>query len=367
MKYYIIAGEPSGDLHGSNLMKAILKKDPQASFKFWGGDLMQAVYPGLVTHYKKMAFMGFIEVVKNLKTISSYFKLAKSDIKEFNPNVVIFIDYPGFNLRMARWCKVNGYKVSYYISPQIWAWHSSRLKDIKKYVDKMLVVLPFEKQYYADHGVEVDFVGHPLLDAIQSFKALPIDIEKNQKPIIALLPGSRKQEIEKILPHMLSVMEDFGDYQFVIGGLRNHDGLYQHILGGMDVPIVWDKTYDLLASSELALVSSGTATLEAALFNVPQVVCYFGNKVSFLIARRLVNLKYISLVNLIMDKEVVEELIQYNLNKKSLTQALADIAGPKKQAILKDYQELKSKLGISGASSNAAQIITDFAKEDSNI
>ncbi|WP_459212693.1 lipid-A-disaccharide synthase [Aquimarina rhabdastrellae] len=368
MKYYLIAGEASGDLHGSNLMKAILKKDPNAEFRFWGGDLMQEVGGVLVKHYRELAFMGFIEVLFNLFTILKNIKMCKQDIIDFNPDAIIFIDYPGFNMRIAKWAKPLGYKTLYYISPQIWAWKEGRIKDIKRDVDQMYVILPFEKSFYEDkHNYPVHFVGHPLLDAIDNRKVISLDDfkEKNQlddRPIIALLPGSRKQEITKMLNVMLSVTDDFKAYQFVIAGAPSQDiSFYNTFVQQKNVNIITNQTYDLLSHAHAALVTSGTATLETALFKVPEVVCYKGSSISYEIAKRIIKLDYISLVNLIMDRSVVTELIQHEFNHTQLKQELAQILdGERRQAILADYNDLEQKLGGKGASDNAAQLIIDF-------
>ena len=329
MKYYIIAGEASGDLHAANLMKALKKKDPQADFRFWGGDLMQDVGGTMVKHYKELAFMGFIEVVMNLRTILKNITLCKKDITNYNPDVIIFVDYPGFNLRIAKWAKTEGYKTHYYISPQIWAWKEGRIKDIKRDVDAMYVILPFEKEFYEDkHNFPVHFVGHPLIDAIAQKQLInPSDFKAefnlDNRPIIALLPGSRKQEISKMLEVMLSVTKDFKDYQFVIAGAPSQDAaFYSKFTKKQNVNLVMNRTYDILSLATAALVTSGTATLETALFKVPEVVCYKGSTISYQIAKRVINLEYISLVNLIMDKPVVKELIQGDFNTKTLKKEL---------------------------------------------
>lgn len=368
MKYYIIAGEASGDLHGSNLIKALLAKDKQADIRFWGGDLMEKAGGTLVKHYRETAFMGFLEVLLNLGTIFKNIKLCKKDISSFRPDVIIFIDYSGFNLRIAKWAKNLGFKTNYYISPQIWASRENRIKKIKRDIDKMLVILPFEKDFYENkHNYKVDFVGHPLIDAIG---ALPLDSErefrqKNQldphKPIIALLPGSRKQEIKNMLAIMLKVVADFKDYQFVVAGAPSLDPEeYQLYLKGKEVNLVYNQTYDLLHHAYAALVTSGTATLETALFKVPQVVCYKGNWVSYQIAKRIITLDYISLVNLIMDKEVVKELIQSDFNVQNLKTELANILeGPKRSIQLEAYEELEKRLGGKGASEKTATLIVE--------
>ena len=325
MKYYIIAGEASGDLHAANLMKALLAKDPQANFRFWGGDRMQAVGGTLVKHYKDLAFMGFLEVLLNLRTILRNISFCKKDISEFKPDILIFVDYPGFNMRIAKWAKQQGIPTHYYISPQIWAWKENRIKAIKRDVDAMYVILPFEKDFYEKkHQYRVHFVGHPLLDAIAQRQEVDEAIFKaenglDHRPIIALLPGSRKQEIAKMLKIMLSIVDDYHQYQFVIAGAPSIDyDFYQRFIKEENVHFVSGKTYDLLSIAYAALVTSGTATLETALLNIPEVVCYKGNWISYHIAKRIIKLKYISLVNLIMDKPVVTELIQGDLTKKNL-------------------------------------------------
>ncbi|WP_309613441.1 lipid-A-disaccharide synthase [Flavobacterium sp.] len=365
MKYYIIAGEASGDLHGSNLMKALHEEDPQAEIRFWGGDLMQKAGGTLVKHYRKLAFMGFIEVVFNLKTILSNITFCKKDITDFQPDVLIFIDYPGFNMRIAKWAKALNYKTHYYISPQIWAWKENRIKAIKQDVDKMFVILPFEKSFYEDkHHFPVDFVGHPLIDAIQNQPPFDEAVfrKENQlsdRPIIAVLPGSRKQEITKMLSLMLSVVDDFQDYQFVIAGAPSQDyEFYQQFITNKNIKFISNKTYDLLRSSTAALVTSGTATLETALFKVPEVVCYKGSWASYQIAKRIITLKYISLVNLIMDQEVVTELIQDDCNKKRIKEELQKLLEPKyRENLLKNYDILEQKLGGVGASKKTAKLI----------
>ncbi len=366
MKYYIIAGEASGDLHGSNLMKALLRQDLNAEFRFWGGDLMQKVSDSLVKHYKELAFMGFLEVIMNLRTITKNLRFCKQDIVAFNPDVIIFIDYPGFNLRIAKWAKQCGIKTHYYISPQIWAWKENRIKAIKHDVDKMYVILPFEKEFYEDkHSYPVEFVGHPLIDAIADrtqvdeyeFRA---QYELNEKPIIALLPGSRKQEIRKMLTVMLSVVNDYPDYQFVIAGAPSQEySFYAPFIDNPNVHFVSNNTYDLLSVSTAALVTSGTATLETALFKIPEVVCYKSSWLSYQIGKRLVkHIKYISLVNLIMDKEVVTELIQNEFNTKNLKQELTVILDAyERTKFFINYYYLEKKLGGKGTSEKVAELI----------
>lgn len=365
MKYYIISGEASGDLHGSNLMKALLKEDVHAEFRFWGGDLMKAVGGTLVKHYKTLAFMGFAEVLMNLRTITKNLAFCKKDILDYQPDTIIFIDYPGFNLRIAKWAKQQKFITQYYISPQIWAWKENRIKAIKRDVDNMYVILPFEKSFYEDkHHYPVHFVGHPLIDAIANRK--PIDEytfraenELNKKPIIAILPGSRKQEIKKMLSVMLSVVNDFKAYQFVIAGAPGQDfELYKPFLSNQ-VGFIHNKTYDLLSVSYAAIVTSGTATLETALFKVPEVVCYKGSWLSYQIGKRLVkHIKYISLVNLIMDKAVVTELIQDQMHTKRLKKELQFILDEYERVkFFLNYYDLEKKLGGKGASANTARLI----------
>lgn len=366
MKYYIIAGEASGDLHASNLMKALLQEDKRAAFRFWGGDLMQAVGGTLVKHYKELAFMGFTEVIMNLRTILGNIKFCKKDILHYNPDVIILVDYPGFNMRIAEFSKKKNIATHYYISPQIWAWKENRIKKIKRDVDQMYVILPFEKDFYEKkHDYPVHFVGHPLLDAIADRQQVdPEQFRKenmlSEKPIIALLPGSRKQEISKMLSVMLDMVDKFTDHQFVIAGAPSQDlKFYKQIIANTDVSIVENKTYDLLSLSNAALVTSGTATLETALFKVPEVVCYKGNAISYQIGKRLVkNIKYIALVNLILDKEVVTELIQDEFNTTRLEDELFKILDHKyREKIFDSYYELEQKLGGKGASENTAKLI----------
>ena len=365
MKYYIIAGEASGDLHGSNLMKALYKEDSSANIRFWGGDLMQNVGGILVKHYKDLAFMGFVEVLFHLKTILNNIKICKKDIIDFQPDVIIFIDYPGFNLRIAKWAKVEGFKIHYYISPQIWAWKENRITEIKRDVDKMYVILPFEKDFYEKkHHFPVEFVGHPLIDAIHNHSATVADVfrtenQLSEKRIIAILPGSRKQEITKMLSVMLSVVSDFPDYQFVIAGAPSQEfSFYEGFITNENIKFVSNKTYDLLSNATAALVTSGTATLETALFKVPEVVCYKGSWISYQIAKRVITLKYISLVNLIMDEEVVTELIQEDCSSKRINEELKKILDPTyRQNLLKKYEVLEEKLGGIGASEKTAKLI----------
>ena len=367
MKYYIIAGEASGDLHGSNLIKALKEKDATATIRCWGGDLMQQAGGDLAKHYKEMAFMGFVEVLKNIPSIFKNIRFCKEDITAFKPDVIIFIDFSGFNLRIAKWAKKHNFKTTYYIAPQIWASREGRIDKIKRDIDNMYVILPFEKDFYAKHNYKVAFVGHPLLDAIAN-SAIQ---EENQfratngldaaKPIIALLPGSRKQEVQEMLAVMLSVVNDFKDYQFVIAGAPSlDDSFYQAFLKHKNIGFVSNQTYSLLKNSYAALVTSGTATLETALFKVPQVVCYKGSWISYQIAKRIITLNYISLVNLIMDRESVKELIQNKLTSENLKKELAKIVSAEQRSkILKDYDVLEQKLGGKGASKKTAALIIE--------
>lgn len=368
MKYYLIAGEASGDLHGSNLMKAIKTLDKGTEFRAWGGDLMAVQGATLVKHYRDLAFMGFKEVAANLRTILRNIKLCKEDILQWQPDVLIFIDYPGFNMRIAEWAKKQGIKTVYYISPQVWAWKEKRALKLKRDIDKMIVILPFEQDFYKKYDYPVEYVGHPLLEAVEGFvpkadfrKANGLDAGK---PIIAVLPGSRKQEITKKLPIMLGVRQYFPEYQFVIAGAPGQDKEFYSQFLGQDAKIVFGQTYNLLAHSAAAMVTSGTATLETALFEVPEVVCYKGSKISYEIGKRLVKVRFISLVNLIMDKEVVKELIQDDLTTDNLRRELERLLknNTELDKLKRDYKALKERLGGSGASQRAAKIIYNFAQ-----
>ncbi len=363
MNYYIIAGEASGDLHASNLIKELKDLDTAAHFRCWGGDLMKAQGAELVKHYRDLAFMGFTEVLMNLRTIFKNIDFCKKDILDHKPDVLILVDYPGFNLRIAEFAKQNAIKVFYYISPQVWAWKQSRVHKIKKIVDKMFVILPFEKEFYQQFNYDVDFVGHPLLDATVNFSTQENTFQINsKKPIIALLPGSRKQEIKTMLPLMLTMYKHYPNYQFVIAGAPSQtEDFYKSLYSNSDIQIVFNQTYQLLQKSEAALVTSGTATLETALFNVPEVVCYKGGAISYAIAKQLVKVKFISLVNLIMDKEIVKELIQKELNEINLKIELDKLLALKSREImLNEYSELRAKLGNSGASKKTASLIIAY-------
>ena len=365
MKYYIISGEASGDLHGANLMKALYKAEPEAEVRFWGGNLMEQVGGTLVKHYKDLAFMGFAEVLANLSTILKNLDFCKKDIEAFKPDVLIFIDYPGFNMRIAKWAKQKGYDTHYYISPQIWAWKEGRIKAIKKDVNQMYVILPFEKDFYEKkHQFPVHYVGHPLLDEIEDFKLNKAnDFRKvhqlDDRPIIALLPGSRKQEISRLLAEMLQIVNDYPQYQFIIAGAPSLEfTFYKQFIHQENVKFISNDTYNLLNNAFAALVTSGTATLETALFKVPQVVVYKANNLSYQIAKRVINLKYISLVNLIMDELIVTELIQSNCNKIQIQREFDKVINNlDRNRILAKYDELSEKLGSGGASERVINTI----------
>jgi lipid-A-disaccharide synthase len=373
MKYYIIAGEASGDLHGSNLIKELKKLDASATIRCWGGDKMQQAGGELVKHYRDLAFMGFAEVLMNLRTIFRNLKFCKEDILQFKPDALILIDYPGFNLRIAKWAKQQGFKVIYYISPQVWAWKEKRVRSMKQCIDKMLVILPFEKKYFHDKwNWEVEYVGHPLVEVIENekskVKSLPAEQagqKFSDKPIVALLPGSRKQEIIKKLPVMLEVSKYFPNYQFIVAQAPSvEDNFYKTFTQKFpNVSSVTDKTYDLLLQAKAALVTSGTATLETALFGVPEVVCYKGSPISYEIGKRLIKVKFIALVNLIMDKLVVKELIQHELTVENLKNELQELITNETRidSIKKDYDALKKLLSEGGnASAKAARSIIHF-------
>ncbi|MFK7756248.1 MAG: lipid-A-disaccharide synthase [Flavobacteriales bacterium] len=358
-KLFIISGEASGDLHGSNLVKALKEQSTDLEIQGWGGELMQAAGVELKEHYKNLAFMGFAEVIMNLRTIIKNFKRCKSQIEAFRPDAVIFIDYPGFNLRMAEWVTEKGIKSLYYISPQIWAWKQNRVHKIKKYVDQMYTILPFEADFYKKFGVDVHYVGHPLLDVVSEApdeKQFRINNDLDQRPILAVLPGSRTQEIDRMLGLMLKSAEEFPEYQIVIAGAPSKDYLAYEKYISDKVSLVFGQTYALFNAAAAGWVTSGTATLEAAISEMPQVVVYKANGISYQIARRLVKIKYISLVNLIMDKEVVRELIQRDASVKELRTELRKIISntPERAELLSNYKRLKVKLGNSGASKKTA-------------
>ena len=376
MKYYIIAGEASGDLHGSNLIKELKNINPSSTFRCWGGDLMKSQCNKLVMHYEDFSYMGFLEVIVNAKKILSYISLCKKDIEEYNPDVIIYIDYPGFNMKIAEWAKRKNFINHFYISPKVWVWKEYRVKKIKRVIDKMYVILPFEEGFYINkHNYKVDFVGHPLLDAIDNQKKFNRQefLAKNKlssKPVIALLPGSRNQEIIKLLPLMLDVVSNFNDYQIIIAGAPNKSiNYYEKIIlsnkeSRSSIKVICNQTYDILRISSAAIVTSGTATLETALFKVPQVVCYKTSMISYLIGRLLIhNLKFISLVNIILDKHVVKELIQNNCNKDNLVIELQKILNKSDRSLmLKEYELLHKKLGGKGASKKTAELISKYSK-----
>lgn len=363
MRYYCIAGEASGDLHGSNLIKAIKQKDVHANFRCWGGDLMEAEGVTLVKHYRSLAFMGFFEVVKNLRTILANISFCKADIASFKPDVIILIDYPGFNLKIAEWAKKQGYKVVYYIAPQVWAWKSQRVKLMKQCIDAMICILPFEQKYFKEKwNWDVFYVGHPLIEAIESAqKTNHLSLQFN-KDVVAILPGSRKQEIKSKLPIMLSVAKYFPNHQFVVAKAPAlPDAFYEDAIAGYEnVSAVKNQTYTLLKMSKAAIVTSGTATLETALFNVPEVIGYKTGKLTYEIAKRIIKIKYICLVNLIMDKPVVKELIQDDLNEANLISELKLLLFDEayRKQMLEDYSLLRQRLNTQqSASENAANII----------
>jgi len=355
MKFYIITGEPSGDLHASNLVEEFKKCNNELEFRAWGGERLLAQGVELAKHIKETAFMGLLDVLKNLGAIKKNLNYCKKDILKYKPDALILVDYPGFNLKIASFAKEQGIKVFYYISPKVWAWNKSRVAKLKKYVDELLVIFPFEVDFYQKYGMKVTYVGNPLLDEIGkgnfSFSY------STEKPIIALLPGSRKQEIESILPKMLTVVNTYPNHQFVIAAANTFSKqYYQSIMKENNVKLVFDETYGLLSNATAALVTSGTATLETALFKVPQVVCYKTNWLTYFLAKNLIKIKYLSLVNILMDKLVVKELIQKELNKNSIKEELDILLNDNKE-ILTDYDKLIELLNKKGASKNAAQFI----------
>jgi lipid-A-disaccharide synthase len=364
MKYFLVAGEQSGDLHGSNLVRELKSSDREADIVCWGGDLMESSGARLLMHYSKSAFMGFTVVLKNLGMISRNLSLCKNQIAAYKPDALILIDYPAFNLRIAKFAKNAGFRVFYYISPKFWAWNEGRVKKVKQYVDRMYIIFPFETEFYSKYDITVKYRGNPLVDEIEKQKSsLPsrndiiASLGLNEKPVIAFLAGSRKHEVENILPQMIKVLKYFPEYQFVLAGTKNlSDELYMNILGKEPVKLVREKTYELLSVADAALVKSGTATLEAALLGIPQVVCYKGDFFSMLISWILIKVKYISLVNLIMDSEVVKELLQYKLNERNLFRELKSIlpGGEKRDKMISDYKLLKENLGPAGASARVA-------------
>ena len=366
MKYYVIAGEASGDLHGSNLITEIFKLDQNADIRAWGGDKMENAGATIIKHFKELSFMGFYEVFMNLRRILKNIEFCKNDIKQFNPDKIIFIDYPGFNLRIAKWAKKNSFSTYYYIAPQIWAWDEKRIKNIKTNIDNLYVILPFEKEYFEQkHNYNVKFLGHPLLDSINNFQSsLKINFFTenkidNKKEIISILPGSRKQEIKKILVVMLKVIDHFPKYQFIIAGAPNIElDFYKEIIRNKKVKIIKARTYELLTHSKAALVTSGTATLETAIFKIPQVVCYKTSFISYMLAKLFIKIKFISLVNLIMKEEIIKELIQSKCTKKNIIKELKKVLDLNKRKELSiKYDNLISLLGSSGSSKRVAKDI----------
>ncbi|MFA4869277.1 MAG: lipid-A-disaccharide synthase [Pedobacter sp.] len=366
MRYYLVAGEASGDLHGANLMKALKVEDGNAEFRYYGGDKMKAQGGVLDKHYSEMAFMGFTEVLLNLRTIFKNMKACKAAVLAYKPDVLILIDFPGFNLKIAEFAKANDIKVCYYISPKVWAWNQKRVLKIKRIVDQMFCILPFEVDFYKQWGMTVDYVGNPLLDEIAQFTADSDFRTKHnlQKEVIALLPGSRKQEIERLLPDMLSVTTNFPDYHFVVAAAPSFDETYyRQFIKTDNVTLVFAQTYNLLTIAKAAIVASGTATLETALFHVPQVVVYRGGAISVAIARALVKIRFISLVNLIMDRRVVTELIQNDCNTKNIIQELSHVlSADGRNQMMNDYKELSGKMGTAGASERTAKLILTYLK-----
>jgi len=367
MKYYLVAGEASGDLHGANLMKALKEKDTEAEFRFFGGDLMLAQGGTLVQHYASMAYMGIIEVVMNLRTILKNMKTCKQDILGWQPDVLILIDFPGFNLKIAEFAKTHGLMVCYYISPKVWAWNQKRVYKIKKAVDHLFCILPFEVDFFNRFDMKVDYVGNPLLDAVVAFKPNPHFLSAHnlsEKPIIALLPGSRKQEISRLLPQMAQVAKGYPQYQFVVAGAPSFNAAYyEPYLQQQALPVVFNATYDLLHHARAAIVASGTATLETALFNVPQVVVYKANQLMVTVGRMVLKIKYISLVNLIMDERVVQELIQEDCNTASISAELEKLTeeGSYRKTMLAHYEQLHHMMGKPGASAQTATLIYQYA------
>ncbi len=368
MKYYIIAGEASGDLHAANLMKEIKLLDKKADFRAWGGNLMQQEGAKLTTHYKDLAFMGFVDVLLNIGKIRKNFKVCKTDLLAYNPDILILVDYPGFNLRIAEFAKKHQITTYYYISPKIWAWKKSRAWKIKKYIDKMFVIFPFEQKFYEQYEYDVEYVGNPLVDEIEKKRENLQSRDKflknnnlDARPIIALLPGSRRQELKFILPEMLKVVDKYSDYQFIIAGAPSFsEDDYSEFTKDTDVKIIFSQTYDLLNNADAAIVTSGTATLETAIFNIPQVVVYKTMPIQYNIGKHFIKIKFFSLVNIIMDCEIVKELLQNDLEQQIDTE-LDKILNDKKYrtTMLKNYEALRKKLGTTGASQRAAQQIVN--------
>jgi len=372
MKYYIIAGEASGDLHASNLIKGLFKHDPEAEVRAWGGELVEAAGAKLIKHYKELAIMGFVEVLSHLSTIRKNFKFAKMDILDFQPDVLITVDFPGFNLRMAKWAKAKGIRTFHYISPNVWAWKKNRVYSMRKTIDQLFVILPFEPEFYQKFDVNPIYEGHPLLDAVNQFQTVDLQRFKqkhslDERKIVAILPGSRKQEISRMLPHMIRIAKRKSEYQYLIAGAPGMDvDFYQQFISNHDnIHLLHNETYHILYYAVSGMICSGTATLEAALFNVPQVVCYKTNRISFFIARLIVKIRRFSLVNLILSRDAVKELIQHEMTDESLSREFNDICpdGNKHDVVLGDYQELKLKLGSNGVSDRIAKKMINLLHE----
>ncbi len=363
MKYYIIAGEASGDLYGSKLIDEIFSIDKKAEIRFWGGDNMIKSGGYNVKHIKELAFMGFYEVLKNIVTIIRNINFCKNDIKEFNPDKIIYIDYPGFNLKICKWAKNNEYKNYYYISPQIWAWKENRIKTIKNNIDKLFVIFPFEKEYYQKKfKMEVEFYGHPLIEQIDNFNSSKEFLKKNkitkEREIISLLPGSRSQEINSMLPIFLTLKKHYSNYELIVAGVKNVNKSVYQPAKDLDVKVIYNQTYDLLYHSKIAIVTSGTASLECALFNVPQIVCYKTSSISYFIGKSLVNISFISLVNIILKKATVKELIQNDLTEKNLVNELSNLLNNDRVSdIINEYSNIYSMLSIKGTSKKIAMSI----------
>jgi lipid-A-disaccharide synthase len=376
MKYFIIAGEPSGDLHGSNLLRNLVAADPEADISCWGGDMMKEAGGKLLKHYRETAFMGVWEVLVNIRKVKANFAECRRQIAAIKPDVVILIDYPGFNLRIAKYVKSLGIRVFYYISPKFWAWKEGRVEKIKKYIDRLYIIFPFEKAFFKKHGFDAVYLGNPLIDQVGSWRSETGDRKKiissmglDEKPVIALLAGSRLQEVKKILPEMVSVASSLPDYQFVVAGMEHlPEEIYRDIIGTMPVTVIYSKTYELLSVAEAALVTSGTATLEAALFDVPQIVCYKTSSLTYHLVKAVIKVRFISLVNLIMDREVVRELIQKDLNQMTLYRELQGIisTGHKHDIIRSDYRQLRRILGDIGASARIASDMVNNLKGSGN-
>ncbi len=379
MKYYIIAGEASGDLHGSNLIKSLKDKNPNAQFRFWGGDLMEQAAGDrghLVKHYKETAVMGFIEVIASISKIWTNLSLCKKDIIEFNPDVLILIDYPGFNFRIAKFAKNNNIKVFYYIAPKVWAWKESRVKYLKSYIDRLFIIFPFEIEYFKKHNIEAIYNGNPLLDSIsnnkcqnESFDEFINRVNLESRPFIALLPGSREMEINYLMPRFIRLVNKYPNYQFVIAGAPSTPKeIYLKYINGSNVKLLFNESYSIMRHAYISVLASGTASLEAALLNSPQIVCYGGNEISYQIAKRLVKVKYISLVNLILDQPLVKELIQHDCTAEMISREIDRLShSENRESVFNMYAKLRELLGGSGASEKVARSIMDEYEKMSNL